>query len=102
MKELFVFAGYLGGFLLFFWMIVFVLERLLKKKVKIPAVNIGRYDGKEVIPVIVAAVKAYEQNVGREVKRVAVERVVYKRKEGEISFWKLSGRATKILKREVE
>ncbi len=100
MKELFVLAGYLGLFLMVFWVIVFALERLLQKRVKEPAVRSEGEDDSAVISVIVAAVEAYEQSFGREVKKVTVERVVYPRKEDSISFWKLRGRVSQILKRE--
>jgi hypothetical protein len=100
MNELFVFAGYLGVFLMGFWIIVFLLERLLQKRVKeTPLSNEGE-DDSAIISVIVAAVEAYEQSIGREVKKVAIERVIYPRKEYRISLWKLKGRVTQMLKRE--
>ena len=98
MKELFVFAGYLAVFLLFAWAIVFALERLLQKKGRTQAINSEREDDSTIIAAIVAAVEAYEQSFGREVKKVAVERVVYRRKAENISFWKLRGRVTQLLK----
>jgi len=100
MNELFVFAGYLGVFLMGFWVIVALLERFLQKRLKeTPFSNEGE-DDSAVISVIVAAVEAYEQSFGREVKKVAIERVVYPRKEDSISFWKWRGRVTQMLKRE--
>jgi hypothetical protein len=98
MKELFVFAGYLGVLLLFAWAIVFALERLLQKKGRTQVVNSEREDDSAIIAAIVAAVEACEQSLGREVKRVAVKRVVYPRKVENISFWKLRGRVTQLLK----
>ena len=98
MKELFVLAGYLGVLLLFAWAIVFVLERLLQKKERTQAINSEGEDDGTIIAAIVAAVEAYEQGFGREVKKVAVERVVYRRKVENISFWKLRGRVTQLLK----
>ena len=98
MKELFVLAGYLGVLLLFAWAIVFALERLLQKKGRTQAINSEREDDSTIIAAIVAAVEAYEQGFGRAVKKVAVERVVYRRKVENISFWKLRGRVTQLLK----
>ena len=98
MKELFVLAGYLGVLLLFAWAIVFAMERLLQKKERTQAINSEGEDDGTIIAAIVAAVEAYEQGFGREVKRVAVERVVYRRKVENISFWKLRGRVTQLLK----
>ena len=71
----------------------------MQKRVKEPAVRSEGEDNSAVIPVIVAAVEAYEQSFGREVKKVAVERVVYPRKEDRISFWKLRGRVSQMLER---
>lgn len=98
MKELFVLAGYLGVLLLFAWTIVFALERLLQKKERTQGINSEEEDDGAIIAAIVAAVEAYEQGYGREVKKVAVERVVYRRKVENISFWKLRGRVTQLLK----
>ena len=98
MKELFVLAGYLGVFLLFAWAIVFALERLLQKRGRKQAINSERGDDTTIIAAIVAAVEAYEQSFGREVQKVAVERVVYRRKVENVSFWKLRGRVTQLLK----
>ena len=98
MKELFVFAGYLGVFLLFAWAIVFALERLLQKKAREQAISSEGEEDDTTIAAIVAAVKVYEQSLGREVKKVGVERVVYQRKVENISFWKLRGRVTQLLK----
>jgi len=98
MKELFMFAGYLGAFLLFAWAIVFALERLLQKRVREQATSSEEEDESTIIAAIVAAVEAYEQTFGREVKKVAVERVVYQKKTENISFWKLRGRVTQLLK----
>jgi hypothetical protein len=98
MKELFVFAGYLGVFLLFASVIVYALERLLQKKGRKQAINSEREDDSTMTAAIVASVEAYEQNFGREVKKVSVERVVYRRKVENISFWKLRGRITQLLK----
>ena len=98
MKELFMFAGYLGAFLLFAWAIVFALERLLQKGRRERAISSGEEDESTTIAAIAAAVEAYEQSFGREVKKVAVERVVYPKKVENISFWKLKGRVTQILK----
>ena len=99
MNELFVFAGYLGVFLVGFWIIVFLLERLLQKRVKETPLRSEENDS-AVISAIVGAVEAYEQSLGREVKKVAIERVVFPRKEDSISFWKLKGRVVQMLKRE--
>ena len=83
-----------------FWIIVSLLERLLQKRMQeAPPGNEGE-DESAVIAVIGAAIEAYEQSFGREVKKVAIERVVYTRKEDRISFWKLKGRVTQMLKRE--
>ena len=98
MKELFMFAGYLGVFLLFAWAIVFALERLLQKKRRERAVTSEGENDSTVIAAIVAAVEACEQSLGREVKKVAVERVVYPKKVENMSFWKLRGRVTQILR----
>lgn len=99
MNEIVMFAGYLVVFLLFAWAIVFVLERLLKKGgSEEQAINSGGEDDGAIIAAIAAAVEAYEQSFGREVKRVSVERVVYQRKVENISFWKLRGRVTQLLK----
>jgi hypothetical protein len=99
MNEIVMFAGYLVVFLLFAWAIVFVLERLLKKGGrKEQAISSEGEDDGAIIAAIVAAVEAYEQGFGREVKKVAVERVVYQRKVENISFWKLRGRVTQLLK----
>ncbi|MDX1778324.1 MAG: hypothetical protein R3339_05550 [Thermodesulfobacteriota bacterium] len=98
MKELFVLAGYLGVLLLFAWAIVFALERLLQKKESKRTINSEQEDDGTMMAAIVAAVEAYEQSFGREVKKVAVERVVYRRKVENISFWKLRGRVTQLLK----
>jgi hypothetical protein len=102
MNELFVFAGYLGVFLLFAWAIVFALERLLQKRGREQAISTEGKDDGTIIAAIIAAVEAYEQSFGREVKKVAVERIVYPRKVENISFWKLRGRVTQILKRDRE
>ena len=98
MKELIVLAGYLGVLLLFAWAIVFTLERLLQKKGRTQAINSEGEDDGTIIAAIVAAVEAYEQGFGREVKKVAVERVVYRRKVENVSFWKLRSRVTQLLK----
>jgi hypothetical protein len=98
MLELFLFAGYLGVFLLFAWTIVFVLERLLQKKRRRAAPRSGENDDSTIIAAIVAAVETYEQSFGRAVKKVSVERVVYQRKVENISLWKLRGRVTQLLK----
>ncbi len=98
MKELLMFAGYLGAFLLFVWAIVFTLERLLQKKRREQVASSEGEDESTIIATIVAAVETYEQSFGREVKKVAVERVVYPKKVENISFWKLRGRVTQILK----
>ena len=100
MNELFVFAGYLGVVLMVFWVIVFALERLLQKRTKETAIRSEGEDGSAVIPVIVAAVEAYEQSFDREVKKVAIKRVVFTRKEETISYWKLRGRVSQMFKRE--
>ena len=100
MNELFVLAGYLGASLMAFWIIVSLLERLLQKRMQeAPSSNEGE-DESAVIAVIGAAIEAYEESFGREIKKVAIERVVYTRKEDRISFWKLKGRVTQMLKRE--
>ena len=83
-----------------FWAIVALLERLLRKRVKEPAVRNEGEDDSAVIPAIVAAGEADAQSFGRGVEKVAVERVVYPRKEDSISFWKLRGRVSQMLKRE--
>jgi hypothetical protein len=83
-----------------FWIIVALLERLLQKRVKKTVLRTEGEDDRAVISVIVAAVEAYEQSFGREVKKVAIERVIYPRKEQSVSFWKLRGRVMHILKRE--
>ena len=83
-----------------FWIIVFLLERLLQKRVKEKPLKSEEGDDSAVISVIVAAVEAYEQSLGRKVEKVAIERVVFPRKEDSISFWKLKGRVTQMLKRE--
>ncbi len=98
MKELLMFAGYLGAFLLFAWAVVFALERLLQKKRREQVASSEGEDESTIIAIIVAAVETYEQSFGREVKKVAVERVVYPKKVENISFWKLKGRVTQILK----
>ena len=98
MNELFMFAGYLGVFILFAWAIVFALERLLQKKEREQAISSEGEDDTSIIAAIVAAVEAYEQSFGREVRKVSVERVVYQRKVENISFWKLRGRVTQLLK----
>lgn len=82
-----------------FWIIVFLLERLLQKRVKETPLR-SEDDDSAVISVIVAAVEAYEQSLGRKVEKVAIERVVFPRKEDRISFWKLKGRVAQMLKRE--
>ncbi len=82
-----------------FWIIVFLLERLLQKRVKETPLR-SEDDDRAVISVIVAAVEAYEQSLGRKVEKVAIERVVFPRKEDSISFWKLKGRVAQMLKRE--
>ena len=98
MNELFMFAGYLGVSILFAWAIVFALERLLQKKEREQAISSEGEDDSTIIAAIVAAVEAHEQNFGREVRKVAVERVVYQRKVENISFWKLRSRITQLLK----
>ena len=85
---------------MFLWVIVFLIEQLLKKRMKGTAIRSEEEEDSVVVPVIVAAVEAYEQSLGREVKKVAVERMVYPRKKDSISFWKLRGRVSQMLKRE--
>ena len=98
MEELLVFTGYLGVLLLFAWAIVFALERLLQKRGRKQAASSEGIEESAIIAGIVAAVEAYEQSFGREVKKVAVQRVVYQRKVENMSFWKLRGRVTQLLR----
>ena len=70
MKEILIFAGYLG---------LFIVE---DKGDEIP------------VPVIIAGIKAYESCFVAEEKKI--KRKIYKPKEAPVSLWKIKGRVKQI------
>ena len=95
MKEILIFAGYLGLFLFVFWMVVAFVERRLSI-VKSNRELSGEEDKEDEIPVpvIIAGIKAYESCFVTEEKKV--KRMMYKPKEAPVSLWKIKGRVKQI------
>ena len=91
MKEILIFAGYLGLFLCAFWMIVAFLERRLTIVRRNREVSSEEDKGDEIpVPVIMAGIKAYESCFVAEKKKI--KRKMYKPKEETVSLWKIRGR----------
>ena len=91
MKEILIFAGYLGVFLFVFWMMVTLLERRLTIDRKKREVNSEQDKGDEIpIPAIMAGIKAYESCFVAEKKHI--KRMIYQPKEETVSLWKIRGR----------
>jgi len=91
MKEILVFAGYLGLFLLAFWVVVAFLERRLAIVKSNRLVSSEEDKGDEIpVPVIMAGIKAYESCFVVEKKKI--KRMIYKPKEETVSLWKIRGR----------
>jgi hypothetical protein len=91
MKEILIFAGYLGLFLLAFWMLVAFLERRLTIVKSNRGVSGEEDKGEEIpVPVIMAGIKAYESCFVAEKKKI--KRMIYKPKEETVSLWKIRGR----------
>jgi hypothetical protein len=91
MREILIFAGYLGVFLCAFWMIVAFLERRLTIVRRNREVSTEEDNGDEIpVPVIMAGIKAYESCFVAEKKKI--KRMMYKPKEETVSLWKIRGR----------
>ena len=91
MKEILIFAGYLGLFLFVFWMIVAFLERRLTIVRRNREVSSEEDKGDEIpVPVIMAGIKAYESCFVAEKKKI--KRMIYQPKKETVSLWKIRGR----------
>jgi len=91
MKEILIFAGYLGVFLFVFWMIVAFLERRLTIERRKREMISEEENGDPLpVPVIMAGIKAYESCFVEENKKI--KRVIYQPKEETVSLWKIRGR----------
>ena len=91
MKEILIFAGYLGLFLVAFWLVVAFLERRLTIVKSNRLVSSEEDKGDEIpVAVIMAGIKAYESCFGTEKKKI--KRMIYKPKEETVSLWKIRGR----------
>ena len=91
MKEILIFAGYLGLFLCAFWMIVAFLERRLTIVRRNREVTSEEDKGDEIpVPVIMAGIKAYESCFIAEKKKI--KRMIYQQKKETVSLWKIRGR----------
>ena len=91
MKEILIFAGYLGLFLCAFWMIVAFLERRLTIVRRNREVSSEEDKGDEIpVPVIMAGIKAYESCFVAEKKKI--KRMIYQPKKETVSWWKIRGR----------
>jgi hypothetical protein len=95
MKEIFIFAGYLGLFIVAFWMVVVFVERRLTIVKSNRAASNEEDKGDEIpVPVIIAGIKAYESCFVAEEKKI--KRKIYKPKEAPVSLWKIKGRVKQI------
>jgi len=91
MKEILIFAGYLGLLLFVLWVTVAVIERRLAiLKSKKEAISEENGEDEIPVPVILAGIRAYESCCAPEKKRV--KRVLYQPKEETVSLWKIRGR----------
>ena len=91
MKEILIFAGYLGLFICAFWMIVAFLERRLTIVRRNREVTSEEDKGDEIpVPVIMAGIKAYESCFVAEKKKM--KRMIYQPKKETVSLWKIRGR----------
>jgi hypothetical protein len=95
MKEILIFAGYLGLFLVAFWMVVAFVEHRLTIVKSNRGVSGEEDNGDEIpVPVIIAGIKAYESCFVAEEKKI--KRMMYKPKEAPVSLWKIKGRVKQI------
>jgi hypothetical protein len=91
MKEILIFAGYLGLFLCAFWMIVAFLERRLTIVRRNREMSSEEDKGDEIpVPAIMAGIKAYESCFVAEKKKI--KRMIYQPKKETFSLWKIRGR----------